>query len=149
RHGEVPEGDDRARRRSVHVAGQGDRRARAVTSLHAGRPERFGDQASADPPALLQGESLEGFPDGHPPARPSPEQRLRGGRARRHAEGGVPLRAIAGVPPRAVELKEKVRAEGGALRPEQGYGRVAGTQSSSYCVMNGWFVNCVVEGPNW
>src|SRR5262249_9302090 len=120
RHGEVPEGDDRARRRSVHVAGQGDRRARPVTSLHAGRPERFGDKASADPPALLQGESLEGFPDGQPPARPSPEQRPRGGRAGRHAEGGVPLRAIARVPPRAVELPKE--GPGGGRSPPPGTG---------------------------
>src|SRR5262249_24830682 len=71
----------------------------------------------------------------------------RAGRAGRHAEGGVPPRAIARVPPRAVQLQRRVRAEGGALRPEQGYGRVDGTQSSSYCVALGWFANWL--GPNW
>src|SRR5262249_23951043 len=79
--------------------------------------------------------------------RPSRQDVHRAGRAGRYAEGGVPLRAITRVPPRAVELQRKVRAEGGALRPEQGYGRIDGTQSESYCVVTGWFANWF--GPNW
>jgi hypothetical protein len=75
---------------------------------------------------------------------------------RPHHGGGAPCDgqdAIAGAGPGGHRARRDGRSRAEEKFPSArdaiAQGRVDGTQSSSYCVMNGWFVNCVVEGPNW